>query len=172
MTIASLPGYGEPTIVIVIFFYTLTFKKCCNMKCWKYFFNGRGKATMREGWSFFLRLISYIIICEKSGYLETDIFHGHMQCAYIVPWTIVCKQLQSFSCWLEVVSLFHSIPFPENSIEREKRSESWANRKWRQYKTCSLFFCFSWLGVKRKKLVWIIGVVFRPNGLISIDNVF
>ena len=31
---------------------------------------------------------------------------------------------------------------------------------------------FAWLGVKRKKLVWIIGVVFRPNGLISIDNVF
>lgn len=71
----------------------------------------------------------YIIICEKSGYLETDIFLEHVQCSYIVTWTIVCKQLQSFSCWLEVVSLFHSILFPENWIEREKRSESWANRK-------------------------------------------
>ena len=169
MTIASLPGYGEPTIVIVIFFYTLTFKKCCNMKCWKYFFNGRGKATMREGWSFFLRLISYIIICEKSGYLETDIFHGHMQCAYIVPWTIVCKQLQSFSCWLEVVSLFQ---FRFRKTQLSEKNEVNRELTVSDANTRPVLSSFAWLGVKRKKLVWIIGVVFRPNGLISIDNVF
>ena len=136
--------FNEPNYLVAV---TLTFKKCCNMKCWKYFFNGRGKATTTEVHLHFVltwRGTFYIIICEKSGYLESDIFLEHVQCSYIVTWTIVCKQLQSFSCWLEVVSMFHSILFPENWIEREKRSESWANRKWRHYKTCSLFFCLAW----------------------------
>ena len=37
--------FNEPNYLVAV---TLTFKKCCIMKCWKYFFNGRGKATTTE----------------------------------------------------------------------------------------------------------------------------
>ena len=45
-----------------------------------------------------------------------------------------------------------------NWIEREKRSESWAYRKWRQYKTCSLSFCLAWS--EKENISRILGVVF------------
>ena len=160
-TVATLSGYCEPTIVIVIFFYW-HFKSAViwsaeNIFLWE----GKGNYEGRLKFTYILYSLGqrtfYIIICEKSGYLETDIFHEHVQCAYLVPWTIVCEQLQSFSCWLEVVSLFHSIPFPETEFSEKNEvnhelTGSDANAR-------PFHSSFAWLGVKRKILVWIIGVV-------------
>ena len=129
----------------------------------KIFFLWEGKGNYEGRLKFTYILYSlgqrtfYIIICEKSGYLETDIFHEHVQCAYLVPWTKVCEQLQSFSCWLEVVSLFHSIPFPET--EFSEKNEVNDELTGSDAKTRPVHSSFAWLGVQRKILVWSIGVV-------------
>ena len=89
-TVATLSGYCEPTIVIVIFFYW-HFKSAViwsaeNIFLWE----GKGNYEGRLKFTYILYSLGqrtfYIIICEKSGYLETDIFHEHVHVHFLVDY--------------------------------------------------------------------------------------
>ena len=123
------------------------------MKCWKYFFNGGG----RQLWGKAEVHLHIVLTWPGEKVWISWNWYFPRACAMCIYCTIVCEQLQSFSCWLEVVSLFRSIPFPETELS--EKNEVNHELTGSDANTRPVHSSFTWLGVQRKILVWIIGVV-------------
>ena len=145
------------------------------MKCWKYFFMG----GERQLWGKAEVHLHFVLTWPE------DVLYYYLWKVWIswnwyfpraCPMCIYCTLDHSLRAVTVIFVLIISGLFVSfnsvsgNWIKREKRSEWWANRKWRQNKTCSLIFCLAWSATENISLEHWSG--FRPNGLISVDDVF